>query len=1614
MRSYVQRFVNTFVFGRYSAEGVSSLSGDILYFCQIKDRTSSIFTLDITPDEGENVLLTFALSAVASEIANNETFPASNGSIPRGKNGFAILTCSDESFFERGQLILSRDPDGDTLGLSTNPIGTSSGAGGGNTIGGPAGSPGTMMALGIRVVNPSASPRSFRVNVTGISDDRFSVQHYIRVFTGAVASNLLTSGVSVVVPIKQYLLGGNSVDGKVERLKKYVGEARGLLAAADSKSRDLHQEHNLRLWTVEDFRHWNELRLYRANEPTFYNGRIFFCNPLNLPGVGESPETHPAKWNEMARWVGGVNDVDKQFMQTNIITPLENGGLMLTDKDVDTLNRLGYTVKVTSFPTQAFAAYHLDANLTDREIGGLFNSGATSLTGSGATFVNTEEGGAVHSPGKGGLDKFARNGNLTAVLDVGAMSAGNAVLQDEIWGFDHWRRFNPATVPSSTLRVQQTASQLPAADATYAIDWVNQTVSANGTGVAEFKQQWLETYERKTNAWQHFFIGAYQGTDNRVHLLLSMNSLVLLDMATTIQAFNKLTLAVTGGAAGVQDLDELGIGLFTDPTAARGGTLRTFTEFTGYFYGRTGLRQAWSPEAPANVLQILADVHSFRSNLFVQSPVDLRGTLTPVAESSLGLNFTIDGTGATPGVFSGISDLGLFKLEMGGTYRADQLNLLLFLLGKILLSRNIPITITIKAGINPTVYIEAAALAGNVCFEGSTTGVSSLTLRNAGFTDTVIPATLRFRDLTLYRDDNASYQFDNMDVELDNCLVRINDTPSDTILLNSSSLFVKRGTQISLPSTSTSYLFGGSGGVVDVLSIKPTTKRLVNPTSGVSMRPIEGRWASGAEVSSAVSKADDLMRTDVSWAGFYDIFRQVDKNASADVTFYLNGSTGVDSLFTPATLPRGTAANPFKTVGWATTVLKNTVGNAHAGRVNIALLSDVPISAADWNQGGKLTFMSADSTDRALVLGTDALTLTYQNDWTILGSVILQSGCNAGSPFQVDGGSELTFYGKIKLTNANAGWSVFQVGTQGRLSLGAASATALAYSAIDSLRCYKWNAKPKALVSNLGTVTFMDSWNAFMPEAAIQSLFTSLQVAETLAPVDLKYDPTYTVLTNLNGGTVTPIGKVTFGSAGTRFQEGDVVRFKVSVPDSTKYFKPNGVTVSGQSTASPLKIISQSNEYTVAGTGGRQGYADHGFTWAIYEAVVATSNITITLALSTQIDPTSSTGLSTALVNAGITLNARKLAFDRAELEYFTNKNQILTSPTYNLSITGGVTAASRYYRDIDGKITSWVDSIVGEGVLSRASDPSTEASYSLTLPTGVTATLGGTRLQNGSALRAGDTILICANPPDSQYIPSTASLAIAGAVSTRLVSLVPIGEAGLVSGGLKSLVYEAIVGSQNVTVTLTTRVLPNTSGLSVSGFQIDVRVVSATAVTVRISLNSSAAAVTRGGTIAVSGGSCSQSSTYEYNGYSDIVAQLIKVTNITASSPSATPTLSWGTAPATSTSAVSQAIVSLSNQINQSGGILTRLATVESKSWKVTAVEAGFFVSPGNVTLAAGFYIANTYGGFYSPSSAGSSATSTVKDFYTGWSILREKSFSMQESNLTLIAYRYPLSLGV
>jgi len=69
------------------------------------------------------------------------------------------------------------------------------------------------------------------------------------------------------------------------------------------------------------FREWNKDWHYQPNDPCFLHGVGYCANPDNVPEVGESPETHPNKWNI----IGGVESGATSTPTPNRVVKYDDG-----------------------------------------------------------------------------------------------------------------------------------------------------------------------------------------------------------------------------------------------------------------------------------------------------------------------------------------------------------------------------------------------------------------------------------------------------------------------------------------------------------------------------------------------------------------------------------------------------------------------------------------------------------------------------------------------------------------------------------------------------------------------------------------------------------------------------------------------------------------------------------------------------------------------------------------------------------------------------------------------------------------------------------------------------------------------------------------------------------------------------------------------------------------------------------------------------------------------------------------------------------------------------------------------------------------------------------------
>jgi hypothetical protein len=96
---------------------------------------------------------------------------------------------------------------------------------------------------------------------------------------------------------------------------------------------------------------WRNTETYQPFAPTFFQGRIFYANPLNLPAIGESPGNSPDKWVNSAGDVAYLPPRDGRLygMQNQIWTELFLGG--------DAIKALKFFSEATYMLTNATTAY---------------------------------------------------------------------------------------------------------------------------------------------------------------------------------------------------------------------------------------------------------------------------------------------------------------------------------------------------------------------------------------------------------------------------------------------------------------------------------------------------------------------------------------------------------------------------------------------------------------------------------------------------------------------------------------------------------------------------------------------------------------------------------------------------------------------------------------------------------------------------------------------------------------------------------------------------------------------------------------------------------------------------------------------------------------------------------------------------------------------------------------------------------------------------------------------------------------------------------------------------------------------------------------------------------
>jgi type II secretory pathway pseudopilin PulG len=93
----------------------------------------------------------------------------------------------------------------------------------------------------------------------------------------------------------------------------------------------------------EAYRKWDSTWKYNAYDPTFYNGIPYYANPLSVPDVGQSPISHPEKWNSpqgetdisQAMALIGDNAAKIATLWANAFGGLSSNPFILTFEDID-------------------------------------------------------------------------------------------------------------------------------------------------------------------------------------------------------------------------------------------------------------------------------------------------------------------------------------------------------------------------------------------------------------------------------------------------------------------------------------------------------------------------------------------------------------------------------------------------------------------------------------------------------------------------------------------------------------------------------------------------------------------------------------------------------------------------------------------------------------------------------------------------------------------------------------------------------------------------------------------------------------------------------------------------------------------------------------------------------------------------------------------------------------------------------------------------------------------------------------------------------------------------------------------------------------------------------
>ncbi len=137
---------------------------------------------------------------------------------------------------------------------------------------------------------------------------------------------------------------------------------------------------NTLLKTLSMLISWKDNETYQPYMPTFFQGRVFYANPLNLPMKGESPGNAPSKWINSAGDVPYLPPTDGRLygMQNRLWTELTFGGeaiqalkfyskktLMLTNARIVDRRLRGWDLGKTFF-SKSHEVYHFDTDLNNQ------------------------------------------------------------------------------------------------------------------------------------------------------------------------------------------------------------------------------------------------------------------------------------------------------------------------------------------------------------------------------------------------------------------------------------------------------------------------------------------------------------------------------------------------------------------------------------------------------------------------------------------------------------------------------------------------------------------------------------------------------------------------------------------------------------------------------------------------------------------------------------------------------------------------------------------------------------------------------------------------------------------------------------------------------------------------------------------------------------------------------------------------------------------------------------------------------------------------------------------------------------------------------------------------